>query len=145
MIVENRTEPLKIMSKIKMLKRLGVLVIEELKKAIDKTDIEHRVEIKKSLSFKIQANLLVISSDHPAFYLESEVRPHRMTYVRNRVIPIALKDLNTRPTRREKRKGVAFRTLGANPSHPGSEPLNLVSTAIKEAQERLVVEMFTTT
>ena len=124
----------------RMLARLGELCVEELKTAIDKTDLNNKEGIKRSIKWKLLPGKVLIQSDHPAFYLDQGVRPHQMRYVRNKLVPFDPKTLKqVNPS--ERHKGVAFRRLGLTPQHPGYEALNFVEEAMAKAQDRLAIEM----
>lgn len=123
-----------------LLSRLGDICIEELKRAIDLTTLNNKDAIKQSLHKKLTRRTVKIYSEHPAFFLDQEIRPHKMIYVKNKVIPIPLKSAR-KPTYRDKKRGVAFRTLTSTPTHPGSDGYNFIHAAIDKAVMRLQEEM----
>lgn len=136
----------------KILHQLGKYALEEIKKEVNRSTLDNKLEIKKSLKYKVYPSSVTISSDHPAFtFLENGVRPHTMAYVRNKVIPIELEDLRGFPTQRERRQGIAFRRTGIyksksgkvlpDPKHPGYPAQHFVRNGIRRAKERIVQDI----
>ena len=124
-----------------LLHKLGKYLIEEIKKQIDRSDMKTKGNIKRSLRYKVGPSSVIISSDHPAFkFLERGIRPHKMIYVRNKLVPIDLADLKN-PTWADFRRGVGLRQLGDNPQHPGIDPMNFVKKGLKIARQRLMVDI----
>jgi hypothetical protein len=129
------------LSEMSLLKRLAQLAIEEIKNAIDHTPLSNKSEIKRSIRFKLMPGKAVLQSEHPAFYLDVGVKPHKMIYLKNKIIPIDLKHLKARPTYKELSRGVAFRTIRESPDSPGYPGLHFIEKAIEKAQNRLVDEI----
>lgn len=119
---------------VKHMAMLARFVVDELKKAIDRTPLENKGRIKASISYRVYPTHVSIVSEHPAFYLDMGVEPHRMAYVGNKVIPIKLEDVR-RPTPKDRRQGVAFRVVH-NPQHPGYPALKFVEKAVEAAEYR---------
>tara|TARA_B100000745_G_scaffold300573_1_gene255440 strand:+ start:7145 stop:7582 length:438 start_codon:yes stop_codon:yes gene_type:complete len=115
---------------------LGQYLKEELFAAIDRLPYPNKPALKSSISFKVTVKSLIFVSEHPRFYMMFGVEPHKMTYVRNRVIPIKLKYARN-PTPRDIRQGVAFRVVDL-PDHPGVKANPMIEKALKQAEFRLV-------
>jgi len=126
--------------RVKLLRRLGELALEEIRKEIDQTDLSDKDEIKRSLKMRVSTDTVKVWSDHQSFYLDQGVAPHKMRYVNNRVIPIDLKSVR-HVTERDRKAGVAFRMIKGSPSHPGHEKLDFVSKGIQRAQVRFSKEV----
>lgn len=125
----------------KLLGMLGKLTVEELRKAVDMTTLTNKKGIKKSIHYKvIRGKYVRIVSEHPAFLLDVGVHPHKMTYIKNKVVPIPL-DKARNPTERDKKRGVALRYM-VDPKHPGYEALKFVEPALQRAQDRFVEYLF---
>jgi len=116
-------------------------VVAAIKKEIDRTPIKGKGKIKRSIRYKVLPDSILIQSDHPAFYLDTGVKPYTMVYVRNRVIPIEL-DVLEKPTPKDVRQGVGFRTIKAKPpKHPGYDALDFVKKGVLVARKQFFEEM----
>lgn len=127
-------------SKTKMLHRLGQLIVAEVKKEIGRLPYDGKSRMKRSVTYKVLPNSVAVVSDHPAFtYIELGVAPHVMRYVKDRVVPIALKDLKN-PTSRDIHQGVGFRKVSDQPQHPGMQAEHFVRKAVERAKAKFVEE-----
>ena len=129
----------KVLRDTRLLSRLAVHLRRELLKQIDRLPKKNKTEIKQSLQFRITPKSLIVSSEHPEFALSFGVKPHKMTYVKNRVIPIPI-EYALNPTPRDLKHGVAFRIVDS-PDHPGYEGNNFVTKALAKAEELLAHEL----
>lgn len=138
--LENKSKSPAFSSKSKMLHLLGKFVVEEVKKEIGRLPYDGKPRMKKSVSYKVLPNSVAVESNHPAFtFVELGVKPHVMTYVKNKVIPIAIEDLKN-PTRRDIRQGVGFRKVTGHPTHPGMPAEHFVRQAVERAKDRFLAE-----
>lgn len=134
-------QKLRVAREVAHLTVLGKYVVEELKYAIDRTTLDNKGEIKRSIGYKVHPDKVVVYSEHDAFYLDMGVEPHQMRYVGSRVVPFDLREVRN-PTAKDKKQGVAFRVIH-NTQHPGTKPLKFVEKAVEKAEERFAAYLLT--
>lgn len=133
--------PLPTDKKVKVLHRLGQLALEEIRREVDRSDLNSKRDIKGSLQYLVKPNSVTVKSDHPTFtFLEEGVRPHAMRYAKNKVVAINLNDLHHK-TLEDVARGVGFRRTGDDPQHPGVPPMRLVKRGLDRARQRLIEEL----
>jgi hypothetical protein len=127
----------------KALQKIGPIAIHEIKKELDRHSFKSPpTRLKKSFTYSIQDNQLIIRSDHPAAtFLEEGVRKHQMTYLNkegeeSKTIPIMKDDgrvIFRQATEQTMEDGSWF--------HPGIQGEHFIEKAVDRARQRVKREM----